>query len=146
MANTPLPDPPPGEFYSWTGGGARIASSKQELFTAGVMEADQSKLEQTHAVISRFLQNDRLGEMLADADVRFHISGAMDDAAIERGNREVRAMLTGKYQKEAEAVLGRVQRFVKSNPALAEVMQRGAGSRVDVIELLAEHIESAGYR
>jgi hypothetical protein len=50
-------------------------------------------------------------------------------------------------QKEAEDLLDRTQRFVRSHPALAAILKSNAiGSRPDIVEAIASVVHSTGWR
>lgn len=70
------------------------------------------------------------------------------DEQIARWSIESRALLTSTYgAKDGEAMLARTQKFVRSHPALAKVLQeRGLGSRPDIVAGIAAHVFSTGYR
>ena len=145
----PLHDPPPGEFYTFSVVEEHLRSRRDALSVAGVNRDERAKQRETFRGIQTATQlPDRVLILIADADVDRRVAGSADDAAIEEGNRDVRARLIDKFGSaaEAEAVLERVQKFVREHEPLAEILREGPGARVDVIEGIAEHVTSTGYR
>jgi hypothetical protein len=66
---------------------------------------------------------------------------------IVKWNTESRAALRATYgAKDGEALLLRVERFVRERPALSKMLgQHGLGSQPDIIAGLAAHVRSTGY-
>jgi hypothetical protein len=70
------------------------------------------------------------------------------DQQIVAANAELRQKFQRQYgAKDGEQLLERTARFVRTHPALAKTLQpRGLGSRIDIVELIAAHVFSTGFR
>jgi hypothetical protein len=126
----------------------------------GATEADQTRLRDEFVGIAKktglnegFVANlaeHHLNNLLADARIEddpLAAEVALDKQSVEWKN-ETRARLRNTYgAKDAEDLLARTQKFVKSTPALAKILQkRGLGNRPDVVQAIVSHVFSTGYR
>jgi hypothetical protein len=94
----------------------------------------------------------KLYELTVDDSIA-DVHGRGGDAAAlaldnQKHSEETRQQLRATYgEEEAEALLSRAAAFVKTQPALAELLNRGSfGSRADLIIPIVEHVRRVNYR
>jgi len=157
----PLPAPPKGEFYSYSPAVSVIDRRGPQLWAkTGADTKAQEQLRETFrqiefatelpsAVMTRIAEGHLDGQL---ADARMSDDPDADGLALHRriteGNVELRDRLARTHgAKDAEELLGRAQRFVRSYPALAAILQQhGLGSRADIVEGIVGHVFSTGWR
>jgi hypothetical protein len=157
----PLPPPAKGEFHSYRPSDSVIERREADLFAvAGLDAGARDQLRQT----GRAIQNQTgLPDALVATIIDGHIDNVLADArvsedpeadglALERqiaaSNAELREKFTLQYgAKDGEALLERSARFIRAHPTLARMLQRrGLGSRPAIVEGVAAHVHSTGWR
>jgi hypothetical protein len=160
LADTPTPDETARAFY----GDSLITSvfdrRGPELFDAAGLDEDTRedvKQDFLHIADSTGLP-DSVVATLAGAFIDGELAAARTEdpdkrldalnRACDQSNEELRAGMRARYGvKEAEDLLGRVQRFCRQNPTLSRVLQsHGLGSKRDIVEAIAAHVHSTGWR
>ena len=130
----------------WAETGASLAQQK-ELRNTFVNIARGGVPEAITALVAAY----HLDALLADARLNDDPEGdALKlDKQVLAWSAESREFFAARYgsQKDGEAMLGRVQRYVRAHPAFAKIVQQhGIGSRPDVVEAIADFVFSTGWR
>jgi hypothetical protein len=129
----------------WAAIGADTATQRQMLETfVGIKRSTQLP----EGLLTRIAEAHLDGELAA---VRQNDPEAATDALhkqVQTWNAEIRETLRSRYgAKEGEQLLARTAKFVKATPALATLLQQhGLGSRPEIVEGIAAHVFSSGYR
>ena len=159
-AAEPLPERK-GEFHSYSPAAEVIRQRGTELFAqTGMTTREQQQLEETFRGIQKTTGlPDGLVAKIADGYVNNRLAGARvsDDAdrddlelsqRIAAANTELRERFSRRCgAKDGEALLDRTQRFIRKHPTLAKMLQeRGLGSDRDIVEGVAAHVWSIGWR
>jgi hypothetical protein len=152
----PLPERK-GEFHSWSAAESAARQREADLSNQlGMDPAARERLYKGYRDLERVLPAG-LAATLTDADIdtrlaagRFSPDPDADTVAVgqrtEAWSIESRERITSLYgQKDGEALLARTNKWVKSQPAVAQIVrQRGIGSRPDIVEQLVAHVFSNG--
>lgn len=145
------------DFYGFSHITSTIEGRSQELWNdAEVGKTERAGLRESFIGIARRTGlNEGLVADLAGA----HLDGKLADARrgeadtaarvtqITGGNQELREAFHARYGNDAEDMLDRTRRYVRSDSSLYRIMgQHGLGSRPDFVLRIADHVFSTGYR
>ena len=162
-AAQPLKDAPGGGLYTYTVADAVFLRREPDLKTHTTMTPAQ--LQQEHAnlralatilpgadyVVNEIAEG-RVDGLLADARVKsddeLDDEELTQDRQLEAWNIELKEKFAAQYgARDGEALLARTQRFVRLHPRLAALLkQHGLGSRPSIVEGIAAHVFSTGWR
>lgn len=161
-AATPLPPPTEtGEFHSYSPADAVLQQRDGELFAqTGMDPGARRQMRETFRSIQKTTGlPDTVVAQIADGHVSNLLAGARvsddpdgDDVGLEQqiaaSNAELRERFRAQYGAvDGEKMLDRTVRFVRKHPALAKILQqRGLGSRPEIVEGIAAHVFSTGWR
>ena len=163
--NAAEPLPPPtakGAMYSWSPGTAVLDRRDAELFSdAGLGTAERQQLRSTYAEFGRIglpdgviaqIAEGHVDSLLAATRVKSDADADADalaaDQRITANNAELREKFARQYgAKDGEQLLERTDRFVRSHPKLHAILkEHRLGSQIDIVEALAAHVFSTGWR
>ena len=125
-----------------TGVSLQAQAAERREFAALMRSSGLHESPTTAAVLHTAWTEARLAGAQPGADE------AEADAALATLNENTRRALCEEYgEVDAEALLQRVQAFVRRTPKLAEILRIGTvGSRLDVIQGLIEHVHRVNFR
>lgn len=160
--NAALPPAPANaaDFYGYSAVANAIDRRGPELWEqSGATAAERQQVRDAFIGIARTtalpeplvatLAESHINNLLADArPVKNADAAQVLDQQIAGWNTEARAALRDTFgPNDVEQLLDRTRRFVRAHPALAKVLQqRGLGSRPDIVQGIAAHVFSTGWR
>ena len=147
------------QLYGFSSVASEVESRGGELWAVtGATEAEQRRTRDLFVDIAKSGVPEgvvlNVARQFIDGELAFarETTDAAAVAEMERrvsgGNERTREALRQQYsERDGEKMLERVQRYVRSRPKLAGVLeQHGLGSRPDIVMGLAAHVFSTGWR